>query len=218
MRRTIMLVVVSAFAVLVIEVIATEIYFRSHEFSAREKPSWFETAVAQHARNISAPSHIRETKNPRSVTEDNMAEAREHWTEHCSICHGIDGRGDTIIGRGLYPQAPNMVEGRTQQRTDGELSYIISKGVRLTGMPAWEQEDSPEAIWDLVSFIRHLPQLTPEELKQMKEMSGEESAGEKRRQNPDGEKAGSESGSVKPHVDKPGTKPHKHTHEHPHEH
>ena len=54
---------------------------------------------------------------------------------------------------------------------DGELFYIISNGVRLTGMPAWEEEDSPEEIWDLVSFIRRLPQRTPEELKEMKQSS-----------------------------------------------
>ena len=186
MKRTIMIVIVTGFAVVLLEVLATEIYFRSHEFSAREKPSWFETAVARHARNISAPSNIREMKNPRSdITKEDKAEAREHWTEHCSMCHGFDGRGDTVIGRGLYPQAPNMVEGQTQQRTDGELFYIISKGVRLTGMPSWEQEDSPDSMWDLVSFIRHLPQLTPEELKEMKELSGEEHAEEKEGQKPE---------------------------------
>ena len=84
--------------------------------------------------------------------------------------------GNSVIGRGLYPPAPDITDAKTQEQTDGELFYIISNGVRLTGMPAWQGEDSPEEIWDLVSFIRHLPQITPEELKQMKEMSGEETA------------------------------------------
>lgn len=78
-------------------------------------------------------------------------------------------------------------------------------------MPAWEGEDSPEGIWHLVSFIRHLPQLTPEELKEMKGMSGEH-ADEKDERQPEKQKAGSESRPVQPLVDKPRTKPHKHTH------
>jgi mono/diheme cytochrome c family protein len=212
--RTAKLVLLTLFAVLLIEVLAAEIFMRTHKFGAKEEPSWLEATIAKHARNVSVPGDIVGLKNPRPTTDDVMAEAREHWTEHCSICHGVDGRGDTIVGRNMYPQAPNMNDPQTQQRTDGELFETISRGVRLTGMPAWEGEDSPEAIWDLVSFIRHLPQLTREELKQMKEMSGKESAEEKRGQQPEGEKAGSENGSGKPHVDMPGARPHKHTHEH----
>ena len=174
--RVAKIAVVTVFVVVLLEALAMEIFMRTHRFGAKEKPSWLEATIAQHARNVSVPGDVIGLKNPRSATEDVMAEAREHWTEHCSICHGLDGRGDTTPGRNMYPQAPNMNDAQTQQRTDGELFYTISRGVRLTGMPAWEGEDSPEAIWDLVSFIRHLPQLTLEELKQMKKMSGEESA------------------------------------------
>jgi hypothetical protein len=48
-----------------------------------------------------------------------------------------------------------------------KLYYIISNGIRLTGMPAWGSEDKPEAIWDLVSLIRRLPKLSPEELQRL---------------------------------------------------
>jgi hypothetical protein len=112
-----------------------------------------------------------------------------------------------------------MREAQTQQRADGELFYIVSKGVRLTGMPAWEGEDSPEEIWDLVSFIRHLPQLTLEELKQMKEMVGEgkeqsEDGAAGKSESNAGENAAPNTKPVRPHKDKPGTKPHTHPHEH----
>lgn len=33
-------------------------------------------------------------------------------------------------------------------------------------------EDSPESIWALVAFLRQLPKLTPEELKQMEKLAG----------------------------------------------
>ena len=101
------IVIVTIFVFLLVEFMAVEIFLRTHKFSAKDKPSWLESTFAQHARNISVPADARGLKNPRPATDEIMSEAREHWTEHCSICHGIDGRGDTVIGRGMYPPAPN---------------------------------------------------------------------------------------------------------------
>jgi hypothetical protein len=64
-----------------------------------------------------------------------------------------------------------MTAAQTQQLADGELFYIISNGIRLTGMPAWGSEDKPEAIWDLVSLIRRLPKLAPEELERLQKIA-----------------------------------------------
>src|SRR5262249_7370363 len=111
-------------------------------------------------------------KNPSSPTEASLAEAHEQFVENCSICHGIDGRGDTLIGRNMYPQVPNLANAETQQLTDGELFYIISNGVRFTGMPAWGDENNPESTWALVTFIRRLPQLSPDELEKSPERQG----------------------------------------------
>lgn len=146
-------------------------WVRSHGFSARAEPSWIEAKLARHARRIATPAGAKEVKNPFPETEASLTEAREHFVGHCSMCHGIDGRGKTTMGRNLYPKVPPMTDADTQQLSDGELFYIISNGVRFTGMPAWGGEDSPESIWGLVAFIRRLPKLSPEEIKLMQEMT-----------------------------------------------
>lgn len=138
-----------------------------HGFSAREKPSRIEAFLAGHARRIATPADAKTLRNPYAPIPEIVAEGRDHFAEHCAVCHGNDGRGNTVIGRNLYPKAPDMTDAETQKLTDGELYYIISNGVRFTGMPAWGGEDSPEEIWKLVLFIRRLPQLTPDELKVM---------------------------------------------------
>jgi mono/diheme cytochrome c family protein len=56
----------------------------------------------------------------------------------------------------------------TQNKSDGELYYTIENGVRLSGMPAFSEIHTTEKTWRLVLFIRHLPQITPEELNEMK--------------------------------------------------
>jgi hypothetical protein len=60
----------------------------------------------------------------------------------------------------------------TQDLTDGELYYIIENGVRLTGMPAWGSGGQDDAdTWRLVHFIRHLGELTPEQLQEMESLN-----------------------------------------------
>ena len=183
---------------------------RNHGFSAREQPSWLESALARRARLIATPGGSKELKNPHPVTEASMAEAREHFVAHCSICHGINGRGDTLIGHNVYPKVPDMSKTETQQLTDGELYYIVTNGVRFTAMPAFGGEDSPQSIWDLVSFIRRLPQLTPEELKELEELAG---TGEDKEQDEAAQVEKMEAGKQakpKPHTHSHGSKPHKH--------
>jgi mono/diheme cytochrome c family protein len=60
-----------------------------------------------------------------------------------------------------------MRQAPTQELSDGALYFVIMNGIRYTGMPAWEEEHTPEETWKLVSFIRRMPRLTPEELEKV---------------------------------------------------
>jgi mono/diheme cytochrome c family protein len=68
------------------------------------------------------------------------------------LCHGNDGKGRTLIGQNLYPKTTDLSLPQTQQLGDGELFYIITNGIRLTGMPAWGTgtPEDDEATWGLV--------------------------------------------------------------------
>ena len=144
-------------------------------FSTRTQPSRVEAVVARTVRNWSIPRADREGPNPwaEAVTAEVMADARAHWADHCATCHANDGSGNTEMGRNLYPKAPDMRLAATQNLTDGELYYIIRNGIRLTGMPAWGDPDTlqDDDSWHLVLFIRHLPQITPEELREMERLN-----------------------------------------------
>ena len=172
--RKIILSVISTLVVIGLLIGGLLLYVRGEGFSAREQPTWMERTMAQNARKIATPSGARALMNPhQQQTAEMLAEADEHFVEHCGICHGIDGRGDTLIGKNLYPRVPDMSAADTQQLSDGELYYIIYNGIRLTGMPAWGSEDKPEAIWDLVSLIRRLPKLSPDELQRLQKAARE---------------------------------------------
>jgi mono/diheme cytochrome c family protein len=142
-------------------------------FSASQPPGALERWIARRARSAALPSDARARPNPLPNTPEVLAEARAHWADHCATCHANDGSGDTLLGKRTSPPAPDMRLDTTQKLTDGELFYVIQNGIRLTAMPAWasgsphDDEDS----WKLVHFIRHLPQLTPEEKREMQKLN-----------------------------------------------
>jgi mono/diheme cytochrome c family protein len=136
-------------------------------FSARGNPSALEAYLAKTARNLSIPASERDAKNPLAPTAEVLSETGAHFADHCATCHGNDGSGKTEIGQNLYPKPPDMRQPETQNLTDGQIYYIIHNGIRLTGMPAWGGPGKDDDSWKLVLFIRHLPQMTPQEMKEM---------------------------------------------------
>lgn len=141
--------------------------------STRAEPSRVEEILARTMRRLATPERGRRASNPVEPTEAVLAEALEHFADHCAVCHANDGSGDTEIGDALYPKAPDMRASETQALSDGELFSIIEHGIRLTGMPAWG-DGTPEgarASWGLVHFIRRLPSLTPAEIERMEALN-----------------------------------------------
>ena len=141
-----------------------------HGFSAREKPTRLEAFLARRARVLATPAGIRRLSNPLVSSPLNVAEGRDHFADHCALCHANDGSGKTMINEGLYPPAPDLREDETQRLSDGELLYIIKNGIRFTGMPGWDGDD--QDTWKLVLFVRHLSDLSEKELELMKESNG----------------------------------------------
>src|SRR5262249_8600495 len=138
--------------------------------SARATPSRLEVFLAGKARHLSIPDEARNERNPEADTAEAQRDARLHFADHCSVCHGNDGIGDTLLGRGLYPKPPDLRAEHTQKLSDGELFWIIENGVRFTGMPAFGgmgEHGTAQDSWKLVHVIRHLAKLTPEERLEM---------------------------------------------------
>ena len=148
-------------------------YFVAVGVSARPQPSALETFVARSVRGIAIRVRGHNLANPIPPSDDAVAEGRAHFADHCASCHGNDGSGNTEMGRGLYPRAPDMRLPATQNLSDAELFHVIEDGVRLTGMPAWGTgtPEGEEQSWHLVHFIRHLPKITDEEIEQMEALN-----------------------------------------------
>lgn len=150
------------FLVLILVLAAVAIYMAKsilHDgLSSHATPTKLEAVLARKAHFLSIPYAGRSARNPIPFSPDVLRAAALHFADHCAICHGNDGGGETMVGRGLYPKPPDLRQQQTQRLSDGELFWIIENGVRFTGMPAFSNKGMQDESWKLVHFIRHLPQ------------------------------------------------------------
>ena len=124
---------------------------------AHQEPPTAEVAVATWLLHQSVPDDAKNAPNPLRDDLASVAAGRDIYREKCETCHAYDGGGATTIGAGQYPRPPALRSFAIQATRDGELFYHIRNGIRNTGMPAWNLPD--RQIWQLVSYIRHLPQV-----------------------------------------------------------
>ena len=78
----------------------------------------------------------------------------EIWVkEKCQLCHGQDGKGQTVMGRKY--KAPNFTGSRWQKHTtDDEIVEAVTNGVRKTKMAAFKDKLTPEEIKSMVPYLR----------------------------------------------------------------
>lgn len=140
------------------------------------QPGQVETRIARAIRSLAVPGDIKSFKNPLGNFEEVYVPGMEHFAKYCAMCHGNNGSGkDTKLGGGLYPKPLDLRSAATQGLTDGEIFWVIENGVRFTGMPAFGtgtgDPSGEELAWQLVSFVRHLPHITADELAQMEALN-----------------------------------------------
>jgi cytochrome c len=142
-------------------------------FSAKTEPHAIEVFMARQIRHLAIPIEKRHAQNPIPLSPGVMKESLAHFADHCALCHANNGSGQTPIGKNAYPKAPDLRLADTQSMSDGEIFWVIHNGIRFTAMAAWGEGDPAQDMgsWKLVHFIRHLSQLTPEELDQMKALN-----------------------------------------------
>jgi cytochrome c553 len=172
MRRRVIVVTAALLMVVTVAAIAFMRTLR-YGFSAHDHPTAMEAFIAARMRRWSVPDDLRSAKNPVPLTPAVLAEARAHFADHCATCHGNDGKGKTDMGQHLYPRVPDLTLKDTQSLSDGAIFATIENGVRLTGMPGFGNgtAESGHASWTLVHFIRHLPNVTPEEIGEMEKLN-----------------------------------------------
>lgn len=107
--------------------------------------SVYDSAVTRGARDIARPADLG--------GEDQILRGARSFQAMCSICHTPPGAATSVQAAGMNPSPPQLTE-LLVERTPAEAYWVITNGVRMTGMPAFGPTHEPEQLWELVAFLR----------------------------------------------------------------
>lgn len=84
------------------------------------------------------------------------------YRQHCAQCHGAPGVPPEPFALGMTPTPANLVH-TAREWPPAEVFWVVKEGIKMTGMPAWKYRMADADIWAVVSFMRQLPKLSPDE-------------------------------------------------------
>ena len=94
-----------------------------------------------------------------------IAAGAQHYAALCAGCHLAPGVTKSELRPGLYPHPPNLAQ---EDLRDGRRAFwIIKHGIKMSAMPSWGKTLDDAAIWEVVSFVRKMPDMTPETYQQI---------------------------------------------------
>jgi thiosulfate dehydrogenase len=131
--------------------------------SADAKPGQLETWMARTSLNATLRREAPKDQNPVALTEQNLLDGVHLFAQNCAVCHG-SAKGDASsspIAKGLYQKPPQLATEGVEDDPDGVSFWKIKHGIRLTGMPSFEDSLSDQEIWTLALFLKHMDKLPP---------------------------------------------------------
>jgi mono/diheme cytochrome c family protein len=94
---------------------------------------------------VGFPQLAESNFDKRSIGED-------IFRNRCTVCHGLDGSGNTTLGKKLL--IPDLRAEEVQQRADGELVETIAAG--KGEMPSFKKKLSRDSIYQVIAHLRKL--------------------------------------------------------------
>lgn len=95
--------------------------------------------------------------NPVPTTPESIAAGKRLYARYCAACHGKEGAGDGPEAPNLEPRPAVFADaGMMAHERDGGLFWKIGEGRRL--MPPWKDTLAERDRWNLVNFLRTLPE------------------------------------------------------------
>jgi mono/diheme cytochrome c family protein len=139
---------------------------------------WFAVAASSpHSRLVYWITHTtmvravqaqaRSVVAPRRFTASQVARGFRIYDSECVMCHGGPGIPRAPWVSGITPTPPYLLDAAREWRPP-ELKIIVSNGLKMTAMPAWNVRHPDAQSWDIVAFIEQLHGMRPAQYAQMR--------------------------------------------------
>jgi mono/diheme cytochrome c family protein len=123
--------------------------------------------VLKLARDRSIEERADRLKPPATALKANEKEGfRKFENNGCIMCHGAPGVEPTAVGKGLYPHPPEIW--KESDETLSEDYWIISNGIKDTGMPAYKTSLKEEDLWLIASFVKRMPGMSAKDYQSLR--------------------------------------------------
>lgn len=158
LRKLLLLIIL----VIIVLIAAGWLVFDRMSISAIDQPSRLEIFLATQAKHrLVARAALESLPAETPANADTIEDGHTTFGSSCAGCHGYDARTPTKLGTSLYPQSPSLASAEVQTYSDRELYVIIHGGIRLSGMPAFGNNQTSDQIWNVIHYVRTLPAAPP---------------------------------------------------------
>jgi mono/diheme cytochrome c family protein len=123
-------------------------------------PLPFEKAIARKALKAAIGPEA-DRPSPLPAEETNLLAGARVYEEQCALCHGLLGRPESVVAKGMYPSPPQLLPPKRGVTDDpvGETHWKVMHGIRLTGMPGFEGNLTDPEMWQVSLLLLHADKL-----------------------------------------------------------
>jgi thiosulfate dehydrogenase len=110
------------------------------------------------------------TRDVSGFTTADLTSGADVYQKNCAVCHGLPGQAVPPVAQGEFPKPPQLftVDGRVSDDPAGETYWKVKNGIRLTGMPAFQDTLSEQQRWQVTALAARADKLPPEVMDALK--------------------------------------------------
>ena len=126
-------------------------------------PLPLERYIAKMALHASV-ANAADRKDPLPFNDADMVAGAQVYIGNCAGCHGVPGqRKKTTIAAGMFPDPPQLFDSQEMVTDDpeGVTFWKVTHGIRLSGMPAFENTLSEPVRWQVTMLVAHADKTSP---------------------------------------------------------
>lgn len=124
------------------------------------QPMPFEKKLARMALHARLEKEMP-TQVPIPADEPNLLSGAQIYMKQCAVCHGVPREDQSAIAKGEFPRPPHLFRGKgVTDDEPGETYWKIANGIRLTGMPGFNQQLSTTEMWQVSLLLANADKLS----------------------------------------------------------
>jgi thiosulfate dehydrogenase len=98
---------------------------------------------------------------PVAADEGTYMAGAKVYGRNCAICHSFPNMDQGPIAKGMFPKPPRLFHGKGVTDDEaGETYWKVANGIRLTGMPAFNNSLSETEMWQVTVLLANADKIS----------------------------------------------------------